>query len=81
MNVQIIDDIKRLQEAGLRSLYPEKTKVSVGMATCGLASGAGRVYEAVQEETAKRGLDFVITKTGCMGFCQREPLVSIFKPG
>ena len=81
MAVRTLADIERLQKAGLASLFPAKTKISVGMATCGLASSAEEVYQAIQQEVAERGLDFLITRTGCMGFCQKEPLVVIMKPG
>jgi NADH-quinone oxidoreductase subunit F len=74
-------DVKSLREAGLRSLYPPKAKVSVGMATCGAASGAGKVYEAILAEREKQGLDLLVTKTGCLGYCQKEPLISVMKPG
>ena len=81
MAVKTRADLETLKESGLHSLYRAKTKLSVGMATCGQASGAAGVYGAIREEIAKEGLDFLIARTGCMGFCQREPLVTIFKPG
>jgi len=81
MAARSLADIEELRQAGLASLFPAKTKVSVGMATCGLASGAGQVYQAIQEEAAERGLDLLITGTGCMGFCEKEPLVAVVRPG
>ena len=42
-----------MREKGLKSLYPGTTKISVGMATCGLSTGAGKVYEALQKEIEK----------------------------
>ena len=81
MAVRSADDLAKLQERGLGSLFPTKTKVSVGMATCGLASGADEVFKAIRSEADRRGSDIVLSRTGCMGFCQREPLVSVAKPG
>ncbi|MDH7576922.1 MAG: NADH-ubiquinone oxidoreductase-F iron-sulfur binding region domain-containing protein [Bacillota bacterium] len=63
------------------TLYPVKTKISVGLATCGRAAGADRVYEAISRLLAGRGLDWLLAKTGCLGFCAREPLVTVRLPG
>lgn len=81
MLIRGLNDLKRLREEGLRSLFPDQTKVVVGMATCGRASGAEELFEAIQEEVNKRNLDYIVTGTGCLGFCQREPLVDVIKPG
>jgi len=53
MKIRTKADLEKLREKGLKSLYPRKTKISVGMATCGLATGAGKVYEAIQKEVEK----------------------------
>lgn len=66
---------------GEASLFPGTTRITVGMATCGIASGAKPVYEALVAAIAKTGLDAVVTRTGCVGFCQQEPLVDVLLPG
>lgn len=55
----------------------KKTKVLVGLASCGIAAGAYKVYDKLKalQETDK--LDIEIKKTGCIGMCYREPLVEI----
>lgn len=59
----------------------EKIRVVVGMATCGIASGARPVLNAFIEEVSKRNLDNVsVTQTGCIGICQYEPIVEVFTP-
>lgn len=50
MVVRSLDDLKQLREEGLRSLFPARTRVAVGMATCGRAAGAAAVFDAIQEE-------------------------------
>jgi (2Fe-2S) ferredoxin len=73
-----------LEEAGKQgrtSLYPSKTKLAVGTATCGIASGAEAVFRALSEESRSRGLDALVVRTGCIGFCQQEPLVDVLEPG
>jgi len=74
-------ELTEIRERGLRSLYPEKTKIAVGMSTCGRASGAEEVIEAIKGEIKALGSDVIVTPTGCMGLCQREPLVDLVRPG
>ena len=81
MKIRTKDDLEKIKEKGLRSLYPKATKVSVGMATCGLSTGAGRVYEALQKGVEKAKLPILLGQTGCIGFCQKEPIVDILEPG
>ena len=81
MKIQTKADLEKIREKGLKSLYPATTKISVGMATCGLSTGAGKVYEALQKELEKGKLKFRLSQTGCIGFCQKEPVVDILEPG
>jgi len=55
----------------------KKTKVLIGLASCGIAAGANKVYDKLKalQETDK--LDIELKKTGCIGMCYREPLVEI----
>jgi NADH:ubiquinone oxidoreductase subunit F (NADH-binding)/(2Fe-2S) ferredoxin/ferredoxin len=76
-----IEDLERWKEDGLRALAPGARKVTVGMATCGLASGAKAVFDVLTEELGKGAPDVMITKTGCLGFCQMEPIIEVFQPG
>lgn len=59
-----------------------KTRVLVGMATCGIAAGARPVLNAFTQEVADRNIgDVTVTQTGCIGICQYEPVVEIVEPG
>jgi NADP-reducing hydrogenase subunit HndB len=61
---------------------PENTRIVVGMATCGIASGAKPVLAAAVEQATRRKLEHVaITQTGCIGLCMYEPLVEVYVPG
>ena len=65
-----------------RELSPDCTRVVVGMATCGIAAGARPVLNAFTEQIARRDLaNVMVTQTGCIGFCQYEPIVEVFRPG
>jgi NADH:ubiquinone oxidoreductase subunit F (NADH-binding)/NAD-dependent dihydropyrimidine dehydrogenase PreA subunit/(2Fe-2S) ferredoxin len=81
MGIKTKADLEKIREKGLRALYPKTTKISVGMATCGLSTGANKVYEAIQKEIEKGKLPITLGQTGCIGFCQREPVVDILEPG
>ncbi len=62
----------RLRERG------ERMKIIVSMGTCGIAAGARAVMVSLVDEVAKRGLDdVVITQTGCIGLCDKEPIIIV----
>jgi NADP-reducing hydrogenase subunit HndB len=56
-------------------------QIKVGMATCGIASGAKETMNFLIEETEHQAIDAVVTQTGCMGFCYAEPTIEITLPG
>jgi NADH:ubiquinone oxidoreductase subunit F (NADH-binding)/Pyruvate/2-oxoacid:ferredoxin oxidoreductase delta subunit/(2Fe-2S) ferredoxin len=81
MKVRTRSDLSELRQEGLDSLYPARIRISVGMATCGLATGAGAVYDALREALEARGLEAALVRSGCLGYCQQEPLVDVRVPG
>jgi len=52
-------------------------EVRVGLATCGIAAGAERIFERLRSEAETRGLDVVVKPVGCVGMCYNEPLVEV----
>ena len=58
-------------------------RVSIGMATCGIAAGARPVLNALVEEVNNAGLyeKVTVSQTGCIGFCQLEPIVEVHEAG
>ena len=58
-----------------------KTRIIVGMATCGIAAGAGEVFDSIAGEIMKLGLENVkVVRAGCMGACHSEPTVEVVTP-
>jgi len=55
----------------------KKDWIKVGMSTCGIAAGAGKVYDLLIQEIKRRDLDVEVKKTGCLGACYVEPLVEV----
>jgi len=56
-------------------------QIKVGMATCGIASGAKETMKYFVEELEQQAIDAVVTQTGCMGYCYAEPTVEVTLPG
>ncbi len=53
-------------------------KIVIGQGSCGLAAGAGKVFDAVTEELKKLSSDIVPGVVGCIGMCWLEPIVDIY---
>ena len=53
-------------------------KISVHLATCGIAAGAREVMGALMEELSRSGRhDLSVASSGCLGKCSTEPNVTI----
>ena len=85
--MKTLEELKAIREKmqgqiGLRSEDSEKTRVVVGMATCGIASGARPVLTALSDAVQSKHLsNIAVIQTGCIGLCQYEPIVEIMEPG
>ena len=55
----------------------ENIKIIVGLGSCGIAAGAGKVYDEIVRIKEADNLNFDLGKTSCVGMCFREPLVEI----
>jgi len=55
-------------------------KIQIGMATCGIASGALETKKAFEEVLAERNINANIRTVGCVGHCYAEPVVIIDHP-
>ena len=81
MKIQSVADLEKIGRAYASKLYtPDTIKVNIGMASCGIAAGAQAAYEAAVAEYAENG-GIHICQTGCIGFCEEEPLVEILGTG
>ncbi|MBW1774619.1 MAG: NADH-quinone oxidoreductase subunit NuoF [Deltaproteobacteria bacterium] len=56
-------------------------KIYIGMATCGLASGALETKRAFEEALLEYNIEAHIGSVGCIGHCYAEPVVIIENPG
>jgi NADP-reducing hydrogenase subunit HndB len=77
-----IEDLKKIKErvhaeTALRE-GDRRAKITVHMGTCGIASGARNVMEALMTAIEEANVsDVAVTTSGCMGLCSREPLVTV----
>jgi NADP-reducing hydrogenase subunit HndB len=82
--IKSLEDLKRLREEALekRKLKTSggHTQVIVGMGTCGIAAGARETMKAILNQIENDNLsDIVVTQTGCIGQCEKEPIVQVVK--
>ncbi len=52
----------------------------VGMGSCGIAAGAGEVFDACRRFIEESRLEIELRSTGCVGLCYREVLVELESP-
>ncbi|MBK5100002.1 MAG: SLBB domain-containing protein [Desulfobacteraceae bacterium] len=74
----ILEQAKRRQDSFRESQVP---KIYIGLATCGLASGALETKKAFEEALAETKIAARIRPVGCIGHCYAEPVVIIENPG
>ncbi len=67
-----VEKEKRLRKGG------HTVRITVPMGSCGIASGAQKVMDALFAEMAKCGRsDISVMRSGCLGLCSQEPLVTV----
>ena len=80
-HIQNSEDLVSAAAAGATTLYPDRLKIIVGAGSCGLSVGAGEIEKAATEAVGALGLEAMVIRTGCIGFCAREPLLDLMLPG
>jgi NADP-reducing hydrogenase subunit HndB len=80
--VKSLEELKKLREEAIQKRNAKVTfgssQVIVGMGTCGIAAGARETMKSILNQIEKDNLnDIVVTQTGCIGLCEREPIVQV----
>jgi len=79
-----LNDLKKIQEKALKLIKNTNDakgyRITVGMATCGIAAGARPVMLKFIEETNSKGINADVINVGCVGVCRLEPIVEITDP-
>ncbi len=86
--MKTLEELKAIREkmqgqVSMRGEDRGRTRILVGMATCGIASGARPVLNTLSNLVQENNMTdrFSVTQTGCIGLCQYEPIVEILEPG
>ncbi len=80
MKIKKMQDLNKLKKSGEQQLFPSGIKITVGLATCGIARGADKVHDAFKKELQKQKVKATVVPVGCSGWCSREPIVNIIIP-
>lgn len=89
MKIKSLADLKKIKaeveekmKLRERSENPDKVvQIKVAMATCGIAAGAKETMQFLIDELDFKGIDAIVTQTGCMGYCYAEPTLEVIIPG
>ncbi len=81
MTIQSVKDLEKIKEEyRLKLNLPEAVRVNVGMASCGIAAGAKDSFDTA-EQAFSNDANVEIYQSGCLGYCEVEPLVEIISKG
>lgn len=68
-------------EAARGAIAPGVVLVKIGMATCGITAGARQTLTRLLDLMAQdRAAHIKVVQTGCMGDCDREPILEVTNP-
>ena len=90
MTIKSLEELKRIREEHEKRVQlrdrgeagEDRVEILVGMATCGISSGARDTLKEFVEEITREKLDNVkVVPVGCIGYCHSEPTVQINMPG
>jgi NADH:ubiquinone oxidoreductase subunit F (NADH-binding)/(2Fe-2S) ferredoxin len=77
MQIRCKEDLDKLTQRGIKRLNPNKVRIQVGTATCGLAKGAKETVEALKQAVKDIHLKAAVVNVGCNGQCYAEPIVEV----
>ena len=86
---RILHDFLELQKArkhrakGPHAFHPAdgEGEIRLGLGSCCVARGSGKVQQALEEALAATGVRARIKRVGCVGMCYQTPLVEVVRPG
>ncbi len=85
---KVINDFLRLEQARaterprrLRRVKPgDRGEIRIGLGSCCVARGSGRLHGALQDALARAGARVPVKRVGCVGMCHQTPLLEIVQP-
>ena len=80
-----VKELRKLRKKAEKELRTRnntnKPKIVVGMGTCGIAAGAREIMKEIMKIVKNNDLDILVSQTGCIGMCDKEPLIDVRLPG
>ena len=81
MKIASAQDLEKIRREYSPTIYhPKEIKINVGMASCGIAAGAQAAFDKAAEAFSTDD-NVRVCRTGCIGYCEIEPLVEILADG
>ncbi len=90
MAIKSLEDLKKIRDNSQNKVSLRETgqdtegtiEVMIGLATCGIASGARETMNAIVTQLEAEQIKNVrVVRVGCLGFCHSEPTVQVNVPG
>ncbi len=73
--------VKKIRSTVRKNQVDKRTKIMIGMGTCGLGAGAKGVLASLEKELKAQKQEVDIIRTGCIGMCSYEVLLDVILPG
>jgi NADH-quinone oxidoreductase subunit F len=58
----------------------ELGEIRIGLGSCCVAQGSGKVHRAIQQVLSETGAPAVLKRVGCVGMCHQTPLMELVPP-
>ncbi len=83
--MKTLADLRAVKEKAQKEMAAREQsaryRINVAMGTCGIAAGARSVMSAILEELSDKNIrDVHVSQTGCLGYCDQEPMLQITGP-
>jgi (2Fe-2S) ferredoxin len=80
--MKTLEELQKIKDKAQESVRLRQAEtrctLKVALGTCGIAAGARTVMAAILDELGKRDVkDVIVTQSGCMGYCDQEPIVEV----
>ena len=80
--MKTLEQLQKIKEEARKSVLLRRKNadftIKVALGTCGIAAGARPVMTAILDELGKRNVaNVLVTQSGCMGYCDQEPMVEV----
>jgi len=73
-------DLEKIKKQEIEKQQKYKSRIFVGMSSCGVAAGAKEILGKFKQVLSDKGInDVEVVATGCVGYCYTEPTVEVIR--